>query len=239
MMAMPRSSPGPEPGPGACGICFASSHLYWLTRVEPSHGWFQLDAVLHWLPHEQCIPLTFVLAACVPAGRMYAAAGPLLKQPPYTFQMIAGAREHTILRRPLGHSSVPSDTSQPHRLSFQSLGWHLCQRPAALVRPDELASRPLPPPRFNLMLDWEGAAGRLTLQAPLRHWNRRQSPAAWQIESGPLLWPLDLESFAAAPSSSQLTTAWLHANRDSHVTMSGDRLPSHELVAQLSLLELG
>jgi len=101
-------------------IRFADSHLHWITRAEASHGWFQLDALLEWWPPSPQLPLQFVLAAAVPAGRMYATSGPLLKQPPYSFQLIAGHQEHTILRRPLDASEldVPGDSSQPHGPTF-------------------------------------------------------------------------------------------------------------------------
>jgi len=101
-------------------IRFAASHLHWLTRAEASHGVFQLDVLLEWRPPAPQPPLQFVMAAAVPAGRMYAPSGPLVKQPPYSFQLIAGHQEHTILRRPLDASEldVPGDSSQPHGPTF-------------------------------------------------------------------------------------------------------------------------
>jgi len=221
-------------------IRFADSHLHWITRAEASHGWFQLDALLEWWPPSPQLPLQFVLAAAVPAGRMYATSGPLLKQPPYSFQLIAGHQEHTILRRPLDASqiAVPGDSSQPHGPTFQALSWQLSHAPAQQLPPQALAALPSPPPMLNLLLEWRHRGGLLRLQAPLRHWNHRPEHAGWQIETGPLLWPLDRLAFAEPPSSAGLTTAWLHANQAGHVTMSGDRLPCHELEARLSLLAL-
>jgi len=221
-------------------ICFAASHLHWLTRTERSHGWFQIDALLDWLPSGSHQPFQFVQAAAVPAGRMYALSGPLLKQPPYSFQLIAGPSEHTILRRPLasGQSAVPADSSQPHNHTFESLSWKLSLAEAQRLQPEDLATWPAPHPCLNLLLEWRHRSGLLRLQTPLRHWNHRAEPAGWQIETGPLLWPLDRLAFAEAPSSAGLTTAWLHANQGGRVTMSGDRLPCHELEARLSLLAL-
>ena len=221
-------------------ILFASSHLHWLTRAEASHGWFLLDALLEWWPPAPQPPLQFVLAAAVPAGRMYASNGPLLKQPPYSFQLIAGRNEHTILRRPLdlSQSAVPGDSSQLHGPNFQALSWQLSYAPAQSLRPEALTALPSPPPILNLLLEWQHQSGLLRLQAPLRHWNHRPKPAGWQIETGPLLWPLDPLAFAVAPSSAGLTNAWLHANQVGRVSMSGDRLPCHELEARLSLLAL-
>lgn len=221
-------------------IRFAASHLHWLTRAEDSHGSFQLDALLDWWPPAPQPPLQFVLAAAVPAGHMYAPSGPLLKQPPYSFQLIAGHQDHTILRRPLDarQPAVTADSSEPHGSTFQALSWQLSHRPAQQLRPEALAALPSPPPMLNLVLEWGHNAGLLRLQAPLRHWNHRTEPASWQIETGPLLWPLDRLAFAEAPSSAGLTTAWLHANHAGRVTMSGDRLPCHELEARLSLLAL-
>jgi hypothetical protein len=171
---------------------------------------------------------------------MYASTGPLLKQPPYGFQLMASPHEHTILRRPLqpGDSAMPTDTSQPHGESFETLQWHLAFAAATLLQPSVVASLNTPPPSLNLVLERNDAGGRLRLEAPLRHWNHRTDPSGWQVETGPLLWPLDLQAFLAAPRTELLTTAWLHANQANRVTMSGDRLPAHELEAQLSLLAL-
>ena len=221
-------------------VRFAASHLHWLTRAEASHGWFQLDALLDWWPPAPQPRQRFVLAAAVPAGRMYAPSGPLLKQPPYSFQLISGPSEHTILRRALTsvQAAVPEDSSQPHHHTFESLSWKLSLAEAQRLQPEDLATWPAPPPSLNLLLEWRHRSGLLRLQAPLRHWNHRAEPAGWQIETGPLLWPLDPLAFAEAPSSAGLTPAWLHANHAGRVTMSGDRLPCHELEARLSLLAL-
>lgn len=221
-------------------ISFAASHLHWLTRSEASHGWFQLDAHLQFTPVGAAEPLKFVLAASVPAGRMYISTGPLLKQPPYSFQLMASPHEHTILRRPLqqGDSAISTDTSQPHSELFESLQWHLVFAAATLNQPSVLASLNTPPPSLNLVLELNDAGGQLRIEAPLRHWNHRTEPPGWQLETGPLLWPLDLQAFLAAPSTELLTTAWLHANQANRVTMSGVRLPAYELEAELSLLAL-
>lgn len=222
------------------GIDFFASHLHWITLDEASHGWFQIDAILEWLPVAPQQPLQFVLAAAVPAGRMYAPVGPLLKQPPYSFQLIAGPNDHTILRRPLDFSqaAVPADSSAPHNTIFKTLTWELSRTEAQPLSPEELATLPTASPVLNLLLDWRHHGGSLRLQTPLRHWNHRSNQAGWQIETGPLLWPLDKFAFAESPSSARLTSAWLHANQMSRVTMSGDRLACHEFEACLSLLAL-
>lgn len=221
-------------------IRFAASHLHWLTLAEASHGWFQLDALLEWWPPDPQPPLQFVLAAAVPAGHMYAPSGPLLKQPPYSFQLIAGHQGHTILRRPLdaNQPAVPGNSSHPHEETFQTLSWQLSHAPAQPLPPDALAALASALPILNLVLEWRHHGGLLRVQAPLRHWNHRAEPAGWQIETGPLLWPLDRLAFADAPSSAGLTSAWLHANQAGRVSISGYRLPCHELEAQLSLLAL-
>lgn len=222
------------------GIHFPSSYLHWITHGEASHGCFQLDAVLDWFPpaHEQ--PISYILAAAVPAGRMYATSGPLLKQPPYSFQMIAGHLEHSIQRRALDHNQpcVPPDNTQPHNQTFNALSWRLNSCLAKPLRPESLAEIPHPLPMLNVVIDLEHKGGLLQLQAPLRHWNHRSNPSVWQIETGPVLWPLDLEAFTAEPKSSLLTPAWIHSNQAGRVTMSGERLPCHEQEAQLSLLVL-
>jgi hypothetical protein len=221
-------------------IHFTASHLHWLTRERASHGWFQLDALLEFTPVGADETMRYVLAAQVPAGRMYAPAGPLLQQPPYSFQMIAGPSEHTILRRSLDPAgpAVPADSSHDHQHQFQSLAWQLSTGPAEPLQPEGLALLRSPPPCLNLLLELAHGHGHLRLQAPLRHWNHRADPTGWQLETGPMLWPVNMQAFLSAPSSSGLTTAWLHANQANRVTMSGDRLPAHELEAELSLLAL-
>jgi len=97
---------------------------------------------------------------------------------------------------------------------------------------------PSPPPILKLVLEWRYHGGLLRLQTHLRHWNHRAESLGWQIETGPLLLPLDRLAFADAPSSAGLTCTWLHANQAGRVSMSGDRLPCHELVARLSMLAL-
>lgn len=221
-------------------IHFASSHLHWITQAELSHGFFRLEALLEWFPSASSQSLQFVLSAAIPAGRMYASSGTLLKLPPYSFQLIAGALEHTILRRPLDSNQpiVPVDSSQLHTESFQTLNCHLSHAHAQLLTPESLAALPKPPPILNVMLELQNQAGLLRLQAPLRHWNHRADPSGWQIETGPLLWPLDRAAFEQNPSSLRLSSVWLHANQAGRVTISGDRLLCHELEAQLSLLAL-
>jgi len=221
-------------------IHFFASHLHWLTHAEASHGWFGLEAVLEVTPAGACPSVLYVLASQVPAGRMYATKGPLLRQPAYSFQMIAGPREHTILRRALEspESTRHLDSSHPNHYQFKSLSWALTTGPAKLMNPASLTCLPSPPPLLNLLLEFYDRDMRLSLQAPLRHWNYRLDPSAWQIETGPLLWPRDLQEFLNAPTTTGLTTAWLHANQQSRVTMSGYRLPPHEIEAQVSLLVL-
>ena len=171
---------------------------------------------------------------------MYAVSGPLLKQPPYSFQMIAGHLEHSIQRRALDHNqpNIPSDNTEPHNHTFKALSWELRTCQAKQVQPESLAAIPYPLPMLNIVIGLEHNGGLLRLQAPLRHWNHRGNPSGWQIETGPLLWPLDLDAFTAEASSKWLTPAWIHANDADRVTMSGERLPCHEQEAQLSLLML-
>ena len=94
-------------------IDFDNSYLHWLTRSENSHGWFRIDTVLEWFPKGHHESVCFVAAKPVPAGRMYAKSGPLLKQPPYSFQLIAGRIEHKIIRRAIdqNQTDVPTDNA--------------------------------------------------------------------------------------------------------------------------------
>ena len=218
-------------------IRFATSHLHWITRSEFSHGWFHLDAALEWFPKNQNQPIIFVLGAAVPAGLMYAPSGPLLKQPPYSFQLIAGQMEHTIIRKALNqkHTDVPSDNSQPNSRSFEDLTWQINHCTAQSLNPEDLAELKSPFVCLNLVLELLVDAGTLRLHAPLRHWNHRGNPSGWQIETGPVLWPRDVEAFTTEPSTNWLAPSWIHANQADRVTISGDHVACHELEAQLSL----
>ena len=218
-------------------IRFGTSYLHWITRSGCSHGWFQLDAVLEWFPNNQNQPIIFVLGAAVPAGLMYAPTGPLLKQPPYSFQLIAGQKEHTIIRKALNqkHKNVPSDNSQPNKQSFEHLSWQINHCKAKSLNPEDLAELKSPLMSLNLVIKLLVNAGSLHLHAPVRHWNHRDKPSGWQIETGPVLWPRDLEAFTTEPSTNSLTPSWIHANQADRVTISGDHVACHELEAQLSL----
>jgi len=218
-------------------ICFSRSYLYWLTKKQSSHGLFQLDAILDCKKDGFLDPYRFVLGAAVPAGRMYETAGPLLREPAYSFQMIAGLNEHTILRRDLSPSrpTNSSDSFDLHSKHFHSLFWRTTHVQANHQKPDLLANIP-PQSTINIILEFRQDDLDLRLEAPLRHWNYRQHSKSWQIETGPLLWPLNTYEFQHSLQSSVLTTAWLHANNDNRVTISGDRLVPHEISAHLSLL---
>lgn len=106
-------------------ICFSYSCLYWLTKVESSYGFFQLDALLDCKIDGTPDPYRFVLGSSVPAGRMYKTSGPLVREPMYSFQMIAGSDEHTILRCDLMPSrpTQSSDSSDLHSDHFHRVHW--------------------------------------------------------------------------------------------------------------------
>ena len=106
------------------------------------------------------------------------------------------------------------------------------------LQPESLAAIPHPIPTLNIVIDLENKEGLSRFQVPLRHWNHRSNPCSWQIETGPVLWPLELKAFTTDPNTSWLTPAWIHYNQEGRVTMSGEHLPCHELEAQLFLLVL-
>lgn len=218
-------------------ICFSNSRLCWLTKKQSSYGFFQLDAILDCKIDGCHDPFRFVLGSSVPAGRMYETSGPLVRDPAYSFQMIAGLDEHTILRRDLiaTESTHLSDSSDLHSQHFNCVYWRTTSVSANHQKLDTLPNISCQS-SLNIALEFRKHDWNLRLEAPLRHWNYRQHPEAWQIETGPLLWPLNTCDFLHFPQSSALTTAWIHANKDNRVTISGDRLVPHELDAHLSLL---
>ena len=177
-------------------IHFPSSYLHWITHAEASHGCFQLDAVLNWYPPGHKNAHSYVLAAAVPAGRMYAESEPLLKQPPYSFQMIAGHLEHSIKRRALDHNqpNIPSDNTEPHNHTFKALSWELRTCLAKQVQPESLAAIPHPLPMLNIVIELEHNGGFCACRHPCATGTTEAIPLAGKSRqalcSGPLIWML-------------------------------------------------
>lgn len=219
-------------------IRFDSSHLNWLTRDGGSHGTFLVDAHLEFYSSYNGKLSSFVLGTAVAAGRMYASAGPLIKEPRYSFQIIAGEEEHAIMRRPEDpeQKGTPANSLNKNSHTFEYLNWHLSRSAAKSITVEALAGLPSPPPSMNVVMGSSCVGGWLRVETPLRHWSHRMDPIGWQIETGPMIWPIDLYAFAMDPSVFGLRTAWLHANRSDRVTISAYKLPCLELEARLSLL---
>ena len=221
-------------------IDFSSSNVHWITQKESSHGWFQLDSVLNWYPSTNRELYKYILATAVPAGRMYANSGPLLKTPPYSFQLIAGQEEHSILRIPIGEqqSDSPNSSTQAHESVFKKIEFNLMYCNAEKLGPDSLAKLQTLCPTLNIVVEFTSENGFFEIQAPLRHWNYRNDPSGWQIETGPILWPKKLDSFNKEPNTRCLSPAWIHANQENLISISGRQIDCHQLSAKLSLLSL-
>ena len=128
-----------------------------------------------------------------------------------------------------------SDTNDLHSDRFHTVNWHINYLLAKQLKPNSISHISYQSPT-NILLECHYRGSVLRLQAPLRHWNHRPKPKAWQIETGPILWPLSIDKFLDSPCSVGLTTSWLHANNDNLITVSGDRLVAREIDAHLSLL---
>src|SRR5205085_10765114 len=84
---------------------FTRSRLVWTTRAG-SNGYWRLIASASLISSSDRTLDQYVLAPAVMAGDVYG-SGRLLKVPPYSFQIFASRRRHTILRE-LGMSTVPA-----------------------------------------------------------------------------------------------------------------------------------
>ncbi len=221
------------------GICFSSSYLSWITRTELSNGIFRLDSVLIHRSNKQ-EETTFVLCSGVPAGRMYADTGPLLKTPKYFYQFIGGSKTHKIIRTPAKESNqkLCEDSHSENKSIFLELDFHLNKKKAKAIKADaliELSSLNTP---VNLCIYIKRNHESIYIESPLKHWNFLSRERKWQVESASILWPSNLDNFCKNANSSFLIPVCLHANKSNMITISGERIKCHEIAADLSFLEL-
>lgn len=185
-------------------IDFARARIAWMTH-DGSRGLWRVVAVARETGGAQP---AWYLAAGVMAGDVYG-QGPLPLQPPYAFQFAASRERHVMFRQPLEASGL-QDTDAPHSDTFSSVAIDAPEIEA--VRLDAVAAESRWP--LTARLSIEGASGALwSLEFPVDHINHRDQPAAWQIETGPVIVPVDLMDIVGAAKPGGLQLAFLFVNR--------------------------
>ena len=186
------------------GIDFTRSRLVWTTKAGSS-GYWRLIASASLISSTNQALDQFVLAPAVMAGNVYG-SGRLLKEPPYSFQIFASRRQHTILREP-GMSTVPAipaDSTSNNDSVFEKLVIDLADTNRAAIDLDRLSDE-------SISASWPVAANvelcgpngdRWVLDFPVNHVNVAtiDGKPAFQVETGPILVPASLLS-PNAPAS--------------------------------------
>lgn len=163
---------------GETAIDFARSSVTWMLPEQPSRGRFALDGALT-LPGGE----TFYLCAQVFAGNVYG-SGPLFKEPPYGFSAAFSRARYKIFRDAVRGPALQDSTGRTTE-HFASLDMDIRRRACTHWMPL------VPPPAgvFSARLRVNAATGVLAgeLEFPVRHVNWRDSDAAFQVETGPVL----------------------------------------------------
>ena len=207
---------------------FDRSFLRWVVRGSGSVGVFLLDSITR-IRSVESNPVFFALTAGVLAGNMYT-GGPLVKQPPYLYQVIVGDGAQRILRTGLPPKpdaafagNLISDSHGPSSEVFESLEVELCWKSNDCLRPVHpgMDAVGLGARLMGLATCVDGA-GQAEVFFPIRHWNRLGSGPDFQVETGPVLWPRFLEDFSGGMGIHHLQPAFLHFASEKRVEVSLD-----------------
>ncbi len=177
------------PPPIPLPMDFERAALSWVTGAGSSGHWRVVASATAWSQAEGVIR-QHVLAPQVLAGDVYG-AGRLPLDPPYTFQVLASAQDHTILREALSEGTV-SDNSAINSSVFEKL----------TIRDVRTTWRPLDMNDIVACVDhvWPLSArirARVDygpdwlLDFPVQHFNTMHvgPTPAFQVETGPILVP--------------------------------------------------
>ena len=187
-------------------IDFARARIAWTTH-DGSRGLWRVVAVARETGGAR---RAWYLAAGVMAGDVYG-QGRLPLQPPYSFQFAASRERHVMFRQSIEASGL-QDTDASHSDTFSSIAIDAPEIEAGSVRLDGVAADGRWPLTARLSVD--GASGaRWSLEFPVGHINLRDEPAAWQIETGPVIVPVDLMDIVGAAKPGGLQLAFLFVNR--------------------------
>jgi hypothetical protein len=207
-------------------IDFQRSNIRWVTRAEKSIGSFQIEAVVRLWPGATTSPKQFVLGAAVLAGNMYV-DDELCKNPPYMFQVAGGEDEFAIFRTDLSSSwsnalkklrgrSKALDSFGRYSQTFDSFGIHLdVEKAKSVCTYEEIAEHFSRRDIFTCLITIDfSMAGKIELEFPVKHLNLLPSRQMWQLETGPILFPWQVD-FVPLPGNTvaDFLPYFAHANR--------------------------
>jgi hypothetical protein len=194
---------------------------------------------------------TFALGTSVLAGNMYA-AGRLLKQPPYHFQLVADEEEFRILRTPAepingiqaNKKTVKAmdDTHGKAGEHFDSIKVHLAYEPSVVLNDfSEIKAAYDRLQRISAIFSIATSdQQRVEVEFPIYHFNILPDQQKWQAETGPVL----LAATSPANGNHSILDTlpcFLHFNSYQYLTVFwdyplGHRARSHDELQQGQLL---
>jgi hypothetical protein len=203
--------------PDPAMVDFARARLAWETK-SGSHGrWRVIASALIW-PEGSGEPERHVLAPMVMAGDVYG-AGRLPLDPAYSYQMIASARRHAIIRDYPG-GSPDRDTAAANSELFTRLD---IETPALKGKP--LDATKLTPRGVDqawpltVRIAGSGPTGRWLVDFPVGHINVADG-GRFQVETGPVLLPRTAIGTADASEIGGFVLAYVFFNRLDRVDLS-------------------
>ena len=197
-------------------INFSRSNIYW---DGPSKGIFKLVSVLkiNQLNSEK-VEKIFGLGESVLAGNMYVSEG-LLKQPSYMFQLAGSSCEQYIFRTLLPNqkkTNLPTwvkkntligDTHEKNL--FNEFFIDLKMVSAKKVKNYDEIEEIFFDNNFTARVKIEYSDYKISVEFPVNHINIKPEIKMWQVETGPLLFPI-LES--VMPINLELLPSFIHFN---------------------------
>ena len=192
-------------------IDFARARIAW-TMHDGSHGIWRVIAAAR----REDGGKAWYLAPAVMAGDVYG-GGRLPMEPAYSYQFIASRDCHVMVREPAGPSTL-QDSVAPHAASFSEVAIAADEVDAEVVQLDAASTRwPL-----TARITATGADGkRWLLDFPVEHLNLREKPAAFQIETGPIVVPVELIDIPGAVKPGGLQLAYVFFSRLDRVDLLG------------------
>ena len=198
-------------------IDFARARLAWETK-SGSHGrWRLIASALIW-PEGGGEPERHVLAPMVMAGDVYG-AGRLPLDPPYSYQMIASARRHAVIRD-YPDGSPGQDTAAANSELFTRL--HI-DAPALKRKPLDVTK--ITPKGVDqawpltARIASPDSPSRWLVDFPVGHINVADG-GRFQVESGPVLLPHAAVGIADASETGGFVLAYVLFNRLDRVDLS-------------------
>jgi hypothetical protein len=210
--------------PAAQIIDFNRSQLVWTTTAG-SNGHWRLIAAASLLSREGHLVDQYVLAPRLMAGEVYA-TGRLMREPPYSFQIFASSRQHTMLREAVGSAAraIVTDTTADNKKEFSRLEIRFAAANGFPMTLQTISTE-------RVAACWPLAATieavipngrRWLLEFPIDHINTAKisSKPAFQVETGPILVPQALVRSPRASRHGGFALAYAFFNRADRVDLA-------------------